>query len=50
MLVFLEQHGALARGDFDRDDLVLEVAGGDGGGGALLAGRASWSCISREIL
>ena len=39
MLVFLKQHGALARGDFDRNDLLLEVTRSDGGGGALLAGQ-----------
>jgi hypothetical protein len=37
MLVGVEQHRALACGDFNRDDLVLEVPGGDGGSGAALA-------------
>ncbi len=39
MFVFLEQHGAFARGNFDRNDLLFEVARSDGGGGALLAGQ-----------
>ena len=50
VFVGVEQHRALAALDLDRHDLRLEMAGGDGGHGSLLALQGESVLVPRPIL